>query len=262
MEKINIIGTGLMGSQIAAFFYVNGFDVKVLYFHNGNKEEIARSIKVLSRKLPISKEGRISITKDYSDLLSGPIIETVKEDLQMKKEVYAQVKKQLPNETYFSNTSSFSPNDISADVNGMHFYNPILLGLVELYFSEDIIKEVIGFWVDLFVDNEFEAVIVGSNRGYIGNYVLFSEISSAFKLLEKYNYKVFEVNNVYKKLYRGRNIFNIVDLIGVDVVNNILINLNEEDSTVYLPTSFSKALEQGVLGKKNSTTIKTVLNES
>lgn len=262
MKQINIIGTGLMGRQIASFFYLNGYKVKCYYFNSSKKEVIEKNIKLLKRKLNLDNEGELTMVNSFSALYDAPTIETAIEDLIIKKKIFHEVKKVNSNEVYFSNTSSFSPKDISPEVNGLHFYNPIFLGLVELYLTESVDRDQITPFIELLKGNNFEVVEVNSNRGYIGNYVLFNEIASAFKLLEKYNYTLNAIDAIYSKLYGGRKLFAIVDLIGVDVSYNILQNLKEQDETIYLPLSLKKALDKNILGKKNGTSIKTILNES
>ena len=263
MNKINIVGVGIMGRQIASLFVLCGWDVKILYHNNTYEEEINKGLRIIKRKLGIEKDqGTLSFTQKVEELYETATVETILEDLEKKKQIHHAVKRQFPDQLYFSNTSSYSPEDIGSDVNGLHFYNPIYLGLVEMYFVSEEAKEKSKEITETLEVLKISSVLVNPNRGYIGNYILFSEISSALKLIEKHNYTVDQVNLVYSKLYSGRNIFSIIDLIGIDVVNKIIVNLNEEDHTIYLPKCLSEALKRDILGRKNSTSIKMILNES
>ena len=119
-------------------------------------------------------------------------------------------------------------------------------------------KEVAAL-IGLFNKIGFDVVNVKNNRAYIANYILFEEISTAIKLIEKYNYSMSAILGVYKHLYGGRNIFDIVDLVGIDITYNILNNLNESDESVYVPKLLKEALSNGYLGKKNKKTFKSFL---
>ena len=73
--------------------------------------------------------------------------------------------------------------------------------------------------------------------------------------MKKFNYSVDSVNSFYSKFYDGRDIFTIVDLIGVDVVRAILTNLKEVDNAIYVPECLSLAISRDILGKKIKITI-------
>ena len=88
---------------------------------------------------------------------------------------------------------------------------------------------------------------------------MFGEISNALKLIEKYDYPVEAILDIYKCLYNGRDIFSIIDLIGIDIVLKILVNMHEEDDAIYVPNCLKAALKENILGKKNKTTM-DVLN--
>lgn len=245
-----------MGQQISALFYLGGFDVHVWNKSGVNEKSFQRQVKLLRRAIPSVNEGTFTTCSDLSGLSDSITIESVIEDLSIKKEIYEFRKDN--NSPYFTNSSSYSPNEIGGEVNGFHFFNPISLRLVELYVNEAT-KRIIHPLISYLEEIGFTIVDVNDNRGYIGNYILFHEISSALKLIEKFDYEASSINSVYNKLYGGRNIFTIVDIIGVDVVHSILVNLKEHDSSIYIPTSLQLALDKDILGKKNKTSIMDIL---
>lgn len=255
---INVLGYGIMGKQIASLLYLGGFDVCIWNYKEVDEKLIYKQIKLLKRSIDFTKEGSLTFVTEINKLPKAITIESVKEDLETKKHIYAEcATKEFP---YFSNSSSFSPSEIGPEVNGLHFFNPISLGLVELFLKNQKIKKDIQPILEYLYVLKFEIVEVKNNRGYVGNYILFHEISSALKLIEKYGYNANNINSIYIKLYNGRNIFLIIDLIGIDVVFKILKNLKENDETIYLPSCLSLALEKNILGKKNKTSILTILN--
>lgn len=254
---INILGYGLMAKQIAALLYLGGFKISIWNRSKIDLGEIERQIRLLKRTIDTTTAGEIVSMDKLEDLGDHLTIESVVEDIDVKKELYGKLKNRITR-GYFTNSSSYSPNEIGNNVNGLHFYNPIMLKFVEYYDSksESIdLESILSYLKSL----EFEIVPVWNNRGYIGNYILFHEISSALKLIEKYNYSVDSVNAFYKKLHDGRDIFTIVDIIGIDVVRAIIVNLKAQDENLYLPECLLNAMDNNILGKKNKTSIKQVL---
>lgn len=255
--KVNVLGFGLMGKQISALLFLSGCSVNIYSRSETQEKDFLRQVKFLKKKNSGCEGGDYKFYADISDLPNCVTIESVVEDLDVKKKIYCDVREKN-NNLYLTNTSSYAPSEISSDVIGMHFFNPIGLGLIELYRNDnksyelnELIKKLEGIGALI--------VEVNDNRGYVGNYILFNEISSALKLVEKFGYGVDQINDVYSKLYDGRDIFLIIDLIGIDVVHKILSNLKESDETIYLPKILELALERKILGRKNKTTIKTLI---
>lgn len=258
MSIVNVLGYGVMGKQIIALLYLGGFEVNIWNQVPMNESELTRQIMLISRSIAASAQGKISYHYNLSDLPEAITIEAVIEDLEIKQNLYRQISKRLKS-AYFTNSSSFAPSEIGRDVNALHFFNPITLGLVELYLSQEQIEQQIQPILDMLKNFKFEIVRIFSHRGYIGNYLLFREIANFLKLVEKYNYPVETALKVYAKLYENRNIISIIDLVGIDVSYKILVNLKEEDDTVYLPECLKAALEKNILGRKNKTSVRQVL---
>lgn len=255
--QINILGYGLMAKQIAALFYLGGYKISIWNHKKIEISELDRQIRLLKKFITPTEDGEIIFVNNIEDLGDHLTIESVIEDIDVKRELYKKLKTKIT-KGYYTNTSSYSPDEIGSGVNSLHFFNPITLKFVEFYESsathEDI-ATVLSYLKSL----EFEVISVKNNRGYIGNFILFHEISSALKLIEQFNYNVSSVNAIYSKLYGGRDIFAIVDIIGIDVVNAIMVNLKAQDESLYLPECLTKAINGNILGKKNKTSIKQIL---
>ncbi len=256
---INVLGFGLMGKQIAALLYLTGCKVNLYSRKEIEEKDFLKQVKILKKRISTVTEGTVTFFNQISELPNCITIESIIEDIKAKKQIYQDIRKNN-NSLYFTNTSSYSPLEIASDVLGLHFFNPINLGLIEAFLNDRQSDEIDNL-IEKFKHLEYEVVNVDINRGYIGNYILFHEISSALKLVEKFNYNVNQINQVYSKLYDGRDIFFIIDLIGIDVVFKILNNLREEDETIYIPKILKMALDKNVLGRKNKTTIKSMIND-
>ena len=258
--KINVVGMGVMGYQIASLLYLLGYDVAVTSRGGVNEKKMHRSNKILRKFVNVdsNKLGDIRFCKDIGDLYDACTIESVAEDLSVKKEIYSSVR-ELTNKPFVSNTSSLRPSEIASDVVGLHFFNPIYMKFVEVInnSTNKLPNEIIS---DL-EKADFSIINVLENRGYIGNYLLFHEIGTALKLIDKYGYGSEIIKMMYNNLYPNRDIFSILDLIGLDIAQNIFHNLHEEDNSIYLPKCIEKAINLGILGRKNKTSILDVLDK-
>ena len=246
-----------MGRQIAGLLYLGGFNINIWSHSEIDESLLTKQIKILKRNLKNTVDGKYNLFANIEDLPDAITIESITEEIEIKRNIFNELKHFTS--PYFTNSSSYAPSEINERVNGLHFFNPINLGIVELYLNQTTNAESIKPIIDYLLSIGFEIIHVNNNRGYIGNYILFNEISSALKLIEKHNYTIDQVNAMYRKLYDGRNIFSIIDIIGIDVVYKILLNLNDEDNSIYVPTCLSKALKLNVLGKKNKTSIRDIL---
>lgn len=256
---INILGYGVMSKQIAALLFLGGFNVNIWNPIEMNEDEIQTQIRLIKRALKQPLEGNLTFTTSLEDIGDNLTIESVIEDLEIKKQVIKSVKEKVK-QPIFTNSSSFMPSELDEHINGLHFFNPIgSVKLVELYLVNNQKSEELDKIINFLKDNEYDIVKVNNNRGYLANYALFSEISSIFRLIEVYNYTMESINATYKHLYGNRNIFLLVDVIGIDVVYKILKNLNEKDTSFYVPKVLETALSKDILGKKNKTSIKQVL---
>ncbi|HEB9430773.1 TPA: hypothetical protein RZK51_001578 [Campylobacter coli] len=249
MKQINIIGFGLMGRQISALFYLLGYEVGVYNKSEPNIDEFNKQVKFLKIKLDFSnfQTGKLFFYKQIEDFKDSLIIESLNEDLVLKKEIIENLKKK--GNTIFSNSSSLGAKDLAC--NFIHFFNPISIKLIEIYGLN--IKDF-GFLKDL-KDFGFYIIHSKGNRGSLANLLLFNEISSFFKIIETYNYNIQDSQLVYDLLYEKRNLLNIIDTIGIELCDEICRNLKEEDENFYHPKIFQKALKNGILGRKNKTHI-------
>ena len=134
--KINVIGLGVMGYQVAALFALLGYRVAVFTRSEVNTKKLDRNIRLLRKLLLDDSSALISgpvtfkICEKMSDIYDAPTIETVSESLTLKKKIYSEVR-EFTDDIFISNTSSLVPTEIAEDVIGLHFFNPIYLKFLE-----------------------------------------------------------------------------------------------------------------------------------
>ena len=138
IEKVGIVGAGLMATQLATLF-LKRLGVP-LVIRDLEQETVDRAVEAIRDELagrwcPV--EGTTSI-EDFAgcDL----VLEAVFEELDVKKKVFAELERVVDAACILAtNTSSLSVTEMAADLEhpgrvvGMHFFNPVaILPLVEL----------------------------------------------------------------------------------------------------------------------------------
>lgn len=259
--EINIVGCGAMASQIAALLYLNGNNINIWNHQGVDESKINKAARLIKRSMNFeSAEGAIKVLPKLSDMQNNITLECVVEDLAVKKRIFNEISN-FVDKPFFTNSSSISPLEVGPNVSGLHFFNPVSqIKLIELSLNVEQNAEITAFLSSL-NDLGFEIVDVKNNRGYIANFIIFNEISSVFRLIEIHNYTPQDISKVYSKLF-DKNLFRTIDLIGIDVTYKILKNLKEKDTGLYLPKTLEQAIELGILGKKNGTSIMNLLEKN
>lgn len=151
IQKVGVVGCGLMGSGIAQVAAASGFETTILEVDEKLLERgIATIHKSLQRfvdkgKLPeADKEaivGRLHGTTKLADLAGCDlVIEAATENSEIKKKLFADLDGLLaPHALIASNTSSLTIIELAAVTNrpdkvvGLHFFNPVpIMKLVEV----------------------------------------------------------------------------------------------------------------------------------
>lgn len=258
---INLLGFGTMAQQIGGLLVSLGHDITIWNYKEVCLDRIYKQIKLQSKYLDFGNKqiGKISVIGSLDGLNDHLTIEAIVEDLQLKKEIYEKARQKVAQD-YFTSTSSFSPLEIGKDVKGIHFFNPLFSVKVIEIFSPTLKDDGMHALLQDLRALGFVVINVLNTRGYIANYIIFNEISNVFKLMEVYNYPLREIEKVYSNLF-NKNLFKMIDIVGVDVTYTIIKNLKEHDSSVYLPKVLEEAMRIGILGKKNGTSIKKYIEK-
>ena len=252
--KINVLGSGYMGKQICSLFVVLGHSVNLWQNTNEKLDNILKAeIQKLNKYFDLDNNGTFSVVNDISNLGENLTIETVKEDLKVKKEIISKLKFK---NNIFSNTSSLKLSEIGENINGFHFMNPITIPLVELCkkgkYSEDLLKELL----DSLIKQSYEIINVTDKPGFIVNNILFKEISYFFYLYEIEKKTITDLKKIYKVLLKNSDPIKIVNMIGVDTSLSILENLKKYDKNIYVPNVLKESVKNSVLGFKNKKLLK------
>jgi 3-hydroxybutyryl-CoA dehydrogenase len=271
MQKIGIIGPGVMGSSIAYLVASCGFDV-VLYGRSDNSLEKGkdRIEKIISGGLKRGKitekdaqkiREKIEYTTDFAPFVDCDIvIESVSEDMELKKDIFRRVDMICPKRTILAtNTSTKSVTEIASvcknqdRVIGMHFFNPAhIMKLVEVVKAVQTSGEVVEQVKDIAIKLGKVPVVVKDYPGFIVNRLLVPFLNHTIEFLES------GVNaETLKKvatlgLGHPMGPVELADFIGLDVVQAMGETLYEgfKDEKFAPPILLKNLVKAGFLGVK------------
>lgn len=190
MEKIAVIGAGLMGHGIAQIFASNGVAVsltdvgtdildKALINMRANLNLLADQ-GIIENQAVEQAMGLVETHTDMARAVDGAdfVIEAIIENLELKQKIFCELDAICPEETILaSNTSVISITEIAADtrhkgrVVGTHFWNPpYLIPLVEVVRGDHTADHVMGRAMDLLKRVGKRPVRVNKDvPGFVGN---------------------------------------------------------------------------------------------
>jgi len=204
IQKVGVVGCGLMGSGIAQVCAAAGFptlvrEVSVELVDKGLKG-IDKNLSRLVEKGTISEDvkgeirGRLKGTTSLEDLKSCDlIVEAIIERLSAKRELFAALEAICPPSTIFaSNTSSLTITEIATATKrpqrfvGLHFFNPVpVMKLVEVVRTiateESVYEEMVAFGAKL----GKTLVRAKDSTGFIVNRLLVPYLLDAIRALEE-----------------------------------------------------------------------------
>ena len=247
--RINVIGSGHMGKQICSLFDVLGYDVLIWQNTKENLENhINDQKKRIEKILNIKATGSFKIENNLSNFEKKFTIETVKENINIKKKIISSLNY---NENIFSNTSSIKLSEIGNNINGFHFMNPITVKIIELCKKTNFSYDLLNAIIESLSKVSYKIINVKDSPGYLMNKVIFRDLSYFFYLHEKENIPIVDLKKIYSDDIKKNDPLKIVNMIGVDTCLDILINLNKFDKSFYVPKLLLESVKNNILGYKN-----------
>jgi 3-hydroxyacyl-CoA dehydrogenase/enoyl-CoA hydratase/3-hydroxybutyryl-CoA epimerase len=245
INKIVVIGSGVMGSAIASLIASSGREVLLLDIGDASNNAIERlkSIRPAALTsldyLPLITPG--TIEKDLEKINNADlVIEVIIENLEIKRQLYSKIEKLMGEDTIISsNTSTIKLSDLLEGRSDRfrnnfvitHFFNPPrYMKLLELVVasntSESAIAKVSGFLI-----NELgkEVVVCNDTPGFIANRIGCFFIERAIEIAMDNNKKY--PQDSYVSFFDQAlcqvaglpktGVFGLADLIGLDVMKLI-----------------------------------------
>ncbi|PYQ66095.1 MAG: 3-hydroxybutyryl-CoA dehydrogenase [Acidobacteria bacterium] len=204
VKRVGVLGAGLMGSGIAEVCARNGYETVVREVSDALAAKgVGRIESSLAKAVDRGKlvatdrdaaRARLSATTKVDDLAACDlVVEAVVENLETKKELFAELDRICGDSAIFcSNTSSLTITELSAATRrpdrfaGLHFFNPVpVMKLVEVVRTIATSDETIATLVDFAKSLGKEPVLAKDNSGFIVNRLLVPYLLDAVRALEE-----------------------------------------------------------------------------
>lgn len=275
LQKITILGSGVMGHGIAQVAATAGYDIVLRdieqKFLDKAMEKIQWSLQKMASKEKITKQQADSTLARITPIVDLPtavkdaqmIIEVVPEIMDLKKKVYAELDAAVANKDviFASNTSTLPITEIASTTSrpdkfiGIHFFNPPqLMKLVEIIPGKDTSQDAIKITQDFVNSVKKEAVICRKDvPGFIINRLFIPMVHEACYVMDRTNATKEEIDSAVKfKMGFPMGIFELADFTGMDVIHKATTEMYLRDKKVIRPHPHIKELfDAGKLGQKS-----------
>jgi 3-hydroxybutyryl-CoA dehydrogenase len=272
IDRIFIVGAGLMGSGIAQVCAQSGIqvilnDISQEPIDKGMKN-IAWSVDKFIEKGKLSEDretimARIETITDFSRASEADMaIEVVFEKLDVKQEIFRKLDEACkPDALLASNTSAIPITELAAmtkrpgKVLGLHFFNPVpMMQAVEVVRGVGTAEETVQRGMDFIGRLGKEPIRVESDvPGFLLNRINLVSYVEAIRLVEQGIGAVADIDKGVRLAF-GRRMgpFETGDLVGLDVSYGALTAIYEEskDMRYYPPQLLRRKVKAGQLGRK------------
>lgn len=273
IRAVGILGSGIMGSGLAEVAARAGHPVIVRSRTQETADDMIDSLaKSLAKQVKRGKLdqaeceailARVSATDDLGALVDCDlIIESVVEDLAVKKKLFAELDQIVqPDAIFATNTSTLAVVDLAMmtkrpdKVCGIHFFNPApAMRLVEIVRPLTASDETIATAAAFAAACGKDAVEVKDQAGFIVNALLFPYLNNAVRMAEQGTASIADIDTAMKG---GCNFpmgpFALLDLVGIDTSVAILDALYDEfrDHNYSAVPTLRRMVAAGRLGRKS-----------
>ncbi len=272
IQKIMVVGSGLMGSGIAQVCAQAGIQVNL---YDVSKDALDKAVKTIGwsvgkfvekGKLAEDRETIIDRIQPITDIKDGKdvqlVIEAVFENIELKREIFQQLDTICgPDALIASNTSAIPITELAAvtkrpeKVLGLHFFSPVpMMQAVEVIKGAATQDDTAATGKDFVLQIGKEPIMVNRDvAGFVINRINFPSTIEAMNLVEQ---GVASVEDIDKglRLAAGRRmgIFETGDMVGLDVTYGAMKAMYEEtgDPRWYPPLLLRRKVKAGHLGRK------------
>jgi|AntRauTorcE11897_2_1112592.scaffolds.fasta_scaffold04106_2 3-hydroxyacyl-CoA dehydrogenase len=282
IRKVAVLGSGTMGSQIAAHCVNAGLEVWLLDLkddgENPNKI-VAENIKKLSKMRPdplgLSEYAERITPGNFEDDLDEVVgkvdwvCEAIIEKMDIKQNMMAKIEEARHGGTIITSNTSGLPigeigkncsNELQEHFLGTHFFNPPrYMKLLEVIPTEYTSDEVVKFMAKFCEKTLGKGVVKCKDTpNFIANRVGIFTQSIVMPYFFDGTFRAEEIDFLAGTLtgFSKAATFRTADLSGLDVINHVATNLypaipdDERREVFKLPDNFGKMVEQGKHGNK------------
>jgi 3-hydroxybutyryl-CoA dehydrogenase len=277
IEKVGVVGGGIMGTGIAEVCARSGLEVTLVEVDRERAQaargRIEKSIAKAVKREAISAADaeraldRLVCVEDFAALAdSGLVVEAVIEDRDAKLEVFTRLREIVadPDAILASNTSSIpivelaaASGDRAEKVLGLHFFNPVpVLSLVEIIPSLLTDEAVVDRTRSFATEQLGKDPIVAPDRaGFTVNALLIPYLLAAIRMFEQ---GLASAEDIDKGMVKGcahpMGPLALSDLIGLDTVMSVAETLYAEhrEQLFAPPPLLQRLVAAKMLGRKTS----------
>jgi 3-hydroxybutyryl-CoA dehydrogenase len=273
IEKVGVLGAGLMGHGIAQVAAQSGYDVVL---REVDEATLAKGIGKIEKQLAravekdkTTQEGadavraRIAGSTDYRDLADCDlVIEAITENLALKLEMWKEVDRIVKPEAIFAtNTSSLAVIDQAAVTGrpgqfvGLHYFNPAqVMKLVEVVRCVTSGDEAFDAALEFARSEGKLAIPTKDKAGFIVNRLLVPYMLDAIRAFEEGVGSVSEIDEAMKAgAGHPMGPLTLADFVGLDTLGSICDVLFDEfrERRFARPPTLRKMLSAGWFGRKS-----------
>ena len=272
IQKIFVVGAGLMGSGIAQNAITCGYDVTLNDQNQASLERAKGNIESMLRR--DVEKGRMSAEDCETALarltidatIEGAkdadlVIEAIYENLEAKQAIFQKLEDVCHDNTIFaSNTSSISLTALAAAtkrpsrVVGMHFFSPVpKMRLCEVIFGLLTEQEVLDQVKEVGEKMGKTLILADDKPGFFVNRALLPMLNEACVIVGSFIGTVEDVDNGMKLgCNHPMGPLELADMIGLDILLNVMTILAGEYGNKYNPSLLlRKLVTAGFLGRKS-----------
>jgi len=282
IQKVAVLGSGTMGSQIAAHCVNAGLEVWLLDLKDEESDDpnqqVVENVKKLKKMTPsplgmpeYAERIKVGNFSDDFDILAEVdwICEAIIEKMDIKKKMMSDIEQvRTPGTIVTSNTSGLPIGKISEDCSeefkkhflGTHFFNPPrYMKLLEVIPTDETSNEVVG-QMSRFCERDLGKGVVHCNDtpNFIANRIGIFSMASIMPYFFDGTFRAEEIDYLLGTLtgYSKAATFRTADMSGLDVINHVATNLypaipdDERRDIFKLPESFRQMVTEGKHGNK------------
>lgn len=275
IQRVAVIGAGTMGAQIASLAAFSGrsvalYDALPVALERG-RERAEREIlpAIAAAKMMEGNveqaNARIRAVESLQDAVADAdlVIEAVREDLDTKRAVFADLSRLARRDAILATNSSSLPSASLADVVegperllNMHFFAPVWVrSMLELMScgptSDEVIAAAQRFGRSLGL---VTAVVRGQSKGFIINRIWRAVKRESLRVVDEGVADPADVDRLWMLFFQTKYApFGIMDMVGLDVVADIEATYQavSPDPTDLPSKTLHRLISEGKLGEKS-----------
>jgi 3-hydroxyacyl-CoA dehydrogenase/enoyl-CoA hydratase/carnithine racemase len=227
IQKVGIVGAGLMATQLATLF-LRRLEVPIV-LRDIEQSRVDDALATIRDEVANKKPFLATIVSGGTgwDQFEGCdlVLEAVFEELEVKQQVFAEVRKVAPDAILATNTSSLSVEEMGANV-GLHFFNPVaVMPLVEIVRTPQTTDESLVTAFEVVKKLKKRGVLVSDSPGFVVNRVLTRLTRVLLDALENGN-TVEETDEAMLSLGMPMAPSVVLQMVGPRVANHVLETMN------------------------------------